>query len=106
MGIGQTLTEQTLGSLKGGGMGSTLGGLVGSFFGPEGSAVGAIAGGAADKLASMKDAPAGPGATIAGGTVDTSGSGATALTVAQSLQKIAIHGLQNQAAPDGHRKRF
>ena len=92
-------------------VGSTLGGIAGSVFGPAGSAVGAAVGGHAGSLAEKAGSvPGGPGATIESGTVDTSQSNAqfssAALSVAQSMQSLATRGFKNQPAADGNKKTF
>lgn len=90
------------------GISQVIGAAVGGFFGgplgaQAGAAVGSFAGDQASKGSSV---PQGPGATISGGTVDTSGDSDKAGQVAEQLQQLAVRGLQTRAAPQGRGKVF
>ena len=103
-------------SAGGSGMGSSVGALAGAAIGSVvpglgtlvGGAVGSIVGGGAEKLA-KPEVPAGPGATIEGGSVDTAQRGPvseSALSVGHSLQTLAMRGLNNRAAANGRGKTY
>jgi hypothetical protein len=95
----------------GGFVGETAGAIVGSFFGPEGTSAGAAIGGQigglVDKFANQ-GVPAGPGTTIdSGGPATVSNpSVEAALSVGQSMQRMAMQGLKTKAAPNGRGEWF
>jgi hypothetical protein len=83
-----------IGAFLGGPVGFAVGGMIGSKIG--------------EKAGSVGSAPAGPGATISGGSVDTSNQPVSdgAISVAQSIQHLAMKGLTNRAAASGRGKTF
>ena len=93
----------------GGSIGSGVGSMVGSAFGPLGTAVGGVIGGSIGTMAaSALRAPSAPGASIE--TASVGGGGMTgqdaAMSVSQSLQHLAMQGLQNMPAAQGNGKHF
>lgn len=89
--------------------GSTVGGIVGSVFGPAGTAIGSAVGGqAGSALEKSAQVPAGPGATIESGKVDLSKQdfGHAAMSMAQSMQHLALQGFRQKTASSGEGKVF
>ena len=102
----ETKKKEEIGNTVGSGVGTAAGTLLG---GPMGGALGGALGGAVGgAVGGMNSIPSGPGKTIESGQIGAGGTTpeGAAISVGQSLQKLAVQGMQQKAPVSGKGKHF